>query len=327
MAAPGLQRQSVAVDSVIDRIYRIREYERLNLQNLTYLVAVARERHFARAAVACGVSQPTLSAGIRRLEQEVGFSVVRRGRRYEGLTPEGERVHDWALQVLADLNGLTEEVTAIRTGPTGRLRLGAIPTSLPTVALLTRPFAARHPAVTVSIQSLSSRQIEQALHRFELELGLTYLDNEPLSGVRALPLYRERYLLVTRADGPFAGRREVGWAEAADEPLCLLTPDMQNRRIVNACFAEAGVVPRPTVETNSVSTLYGHVRDGRWSSVVAHAWLNLFPVPDGMVALPLTGSTTTKGIGLVWLDRDPEPLLARALVEVAEGAGLEAALD
>lgn len=272
------------------------------------------------------MSQPTLSAGIRRLEAEIGFAVVRRGHRYEGLTPEGERVHEWALQVLADVNGLTEEVTAIRSGPTGRLRLGAIPTSLPTVALLTRPFAERHPAVTVSIHSLSSRQIEQALHRFELELGLTYLDNEPLSGVRSLPLYRERYLLVTRADGPFVGRHEIGWTEAAAEPLCLLTPDMQNRRIVNACFAEAGVAPRPTVETNSVSTLYAHVRDGRWSSVVAHAWLNLFPVPDGMVALPLVGPAATRGIGLVWLDRDPEPLLARALVEVAARAGLETAL-
>ncbi|MGL6280719.1 MAG: LysR family transcriptional regulator [Gaiella sp.] len=297
----------------------------MNLQYLSYLAAVVRERHFGRAAESCGVSQPTLSAGLRRLEEEVGFPLVRRERRYEGLTPEGERVYAWALQILADVGGLTGEVEAIHGGLTGRLRIGAIPTSLSSVTFLTRPLAERHPAVTVSILSLSSRQIERGLHDFELELGLTYLDNEPLAGVRSLPLYRERYLLLTRVDGPFAGRRTVRFAEAADERLCLLTGDMQNRRIVDAAFAAAGAQPRPTVETNSISTLYAHVRDGGWSAVVAHAWLHLFEVPDGVRAIPLVEPATHPTIGLVWLDRDPEPLLARALVELARGLELEGA--
>jgi DNA-binding transcriptional LysR family regulator len=298
----------------------------LNLQNLSYLAAVVREEHFGRAAAACGVSQPTLSAGIRRLEEEVGFPVVRRERRYEGLTPEGERVHEWALRVLADVEGLAGEVAALHGGLRGRVRIGAIPTSLPSVPLLTRPLVDAHAGVTVSIHSLTSRQIERALHDFELDLGATYLDNEPLSGVRSLPLYAERYLLLTPADGPFSGRTAVRWADATDAPLCLLTEDMQNRRIVNTIFAEAGVQPRPTIETNSISTLYAHVRDGRWSSVVAHAWLDFFPVPDGMVALPLVAPDTTRTIGLVWLDRDPEPLPVRAVVDVALGVDVEGAL-
>jgi DNA-binding transcriptional LysR family regulator len=289
----------------------------VNLKNFAYLAAVVRENHFARAAHACGVSQPTLSAGIRRLEEEIGFPIVRRERRYEGLTPEGERVHAWALQILADVDGLTDEIGAMHGGLRGKVRIGAIPTSLPSVTSLTRPLSDSHPGATVVIHSLNSRQIERGLHEFELDLGLTYLDNEPLSGVRSLPLYDERYLLLTPKDGPFAGRRDVGWAEAADARLCLLTEDMQNRRIVNAIFAEAGVRPRPTIETNSISTLYAHVRDGGWSSVVAHAWLELFPVPAGMVALPLAAPDTTRSIGLVWLDRDPEALAVLAVVEVA----------
>jgi DNA-binding transcriptional LysR family regulator len=297
------------------------------VQRLGYLVALARERHFGRAASACGVTQPTLSAGIRRLEEELGFPVVRRGQRFEGLTPEGERVLDWAQQILADVDGLHGEVDAMRSGLSGRLRLGAVPTSLSSVPLLTRPLCARHTGVTVSIHSLNSRQIERALHDFELEAGLTYLDSEPLAGVRTLPLYRERYVLLTSAGGPFGRRRKLSWADAAGVPLCLLTEDMQNRRIVNAIFAEAGAAPRPTVETNSISTLYAHVRDGTWSSVMAHTWLHQFGVPQGMRAVPLVEPETTRSIGLVWVDRDPEPLLVRALLEVARGLDFETALD
>ena len=77
------------------------------------------------------------------------------------------------------------------------------------------------------------------------------------------------------------------WAEAAQLPLCLLTGDMQNRRILDGIFHEAGAEPRPTVETNSISTIFAHVRDGPWSSVMAHAWLHVFDVPDGMRAIPL----------------------------------------
>ena len=113
------------------------------------------------------------------------------------------------------------------------------------------------------------------------------------------------------------------WAEAATLPLCLLTGDMQNRRIVDGIFHEAGAEPRPTLETNSISTLITHVRDGPWSSVMAHAWLHAFDVPRGMRVIPLVEPATTRTIGLVWLDRDPEPILARALLDVARDMDLQ----
>ncbi len=156
----------------------------------TYLVALVREEHFGRAAAACHVSQPTLSSGIRRLESEVGFPIVRRSQRYEGLTPEGERVLEWARRILADVDGLDAELDAMRGGLTGQLRIGAIPTSLPSVSLLTTPLSATHPGITVAVYSLNSRQIERGLAEFELELGVTYLDSEPLGGVRTLRALR-----------------------------------------------------------------------------------------------------------------------------------------
>jgi DNA-binding transcriptional LysR family regulator len=283
------------------------------MRQLEYLVALAREQHFGRAAAACHVSQPALSTAIRKLEVELGTPLVRRGARYEGLTAEGERVLSWAARILADRDGMHEDLGAITGGLAGRLRLGVIPTALPATARLTVPFCATHPRVTVEILSLSSIEIERRILAFELDAGLTYLDNEPLRHVRTVPVYVERYVLLTPVDGPLGSARSVRWRDAADLPLCLLTGDMQNRRIVDAIFAAAGSSPVPEVETNSVTTLCSHVASGRWSSVLPGAWLDAIGVPSGTVALPLVDPDVTHQVGLVLPARDPEPLLVRAL--------------
>jgi DNA-binding transcriptional LysR family regulator len=291
-------------------------------QHLVYLDALARERHFGRAAAACHVSQATLSAALRRLEHELGVTLVDRAHRYEGLTAEGERVLHWAHRILADRDSLQADVAALREGAAGRLRLGAIPTSLPIVTLLTRPLREQHPGLVVSIRSLSSRELERGLHEAELDAGLTYLANEPLRGVRSRRLYDERYLLVAPADGPHAKRASVTWRAAAEAPLCLLSPEMQNRRIVDRAFQAAGTAPQPVVETNSISVLHAHVRDARLCTVIADTWLHGFELPAGMRAIPLTEPETTQAVGLVWLDRDPEPPLTRALVASTGFAGM-----
>jgi DNA-binding transcriptional LysR family regulator len=212
-------------------------------------------------------------------------------------------------------------------GLSGRLRLGAIPTSLPAVPLLTGPLRRAHPGVGVSVRSLSSREIERGLHDFELHAGLTYLEDEPLRGVRTVPLYRERYLLVTPDDGPLRLAAEVRWADAAALPLCLLSPDMQHRRIVQATFAGAGADPDPVVETNSISSLYAQVREGGLSAVVAHPWVHQLGVPEGMRAVPLVEPASEHVVGLVLGDRDPEPLLARALRGIVTASGISMRLD
>lgn len=290
------------------------------LKHLTYLAALARERHFGRAADACHVSQATLSEAIRRLEADLDVPLVRRGHRFQGLTAEGERALDWAHRILADCDGLRADLAAMRDGVAGRLRLGAIPTSLPIVSLLTAPLRERHPALHVAIRSLSSREIERGLHEGELDAGLTYLENEPLRGVRTQRLYDERYLFLTPDDGRWASEATVRWRDAAEAPLCLLSPDMQNRRIVDGLFARVGAVPQPLIETNSISTLHAHVRDARLCAVIADTWLHGFALPPGTRAIPLAEPAARQAIGLVWLDRDPEPALVRSLVAGAHDA-------
>ncbi|WP_406361233.1 LysR substrate-binding domain-containing protein [Streptomyces sp. NBC_01579] len=298
------------------------------LRQLEYLVALARERHFVRAAAACYVSQPSLSAAIRRLERELGVPIVRRGRRYEGLTPEGEVVLAWAHRLLAERDGLRQELSALRDGLSGTLRLGVVPTALPTASLLTNPFCERHPQARVSIESLSSAEITHGLAEFELDAAMTYLDDDTRGGgLRRLPLYEEQYVLLTPVDGPLATAPTARWAQAAALPLCLLGPRMRNRRIIDECFAADGATAAPAIESDSVAGLYAHLPGGRWSSVISHAWLHMFGVPDGMRVVPLEGPAHGPRVGLVTGPDDPPSVLAAALLTVARAADVRQALD
>lgn len=288
------------------------------LRQLEYLAALDRERHFGRAATACHVSQPALSAAIRSLERELGIALVRRARRFEGFTSEGERVLTWVHRALADLDGLEQEVSRLRGGLEGTLRIGAIPTSLPVSTLVTTPFRERHPRMRIQVMSMSSRQIADGLARGELDAGLTYLDNEPLADVEALPLWREHYLLLVGADeGPFAGQVTATWRRASTLRLCLLTPDMQHRRIVDDAFAQAGVAPDPAVETNSISTLIAHARTGL-PGITAHTWLFGHALPAGLRAIPLVDPVIEHTIGLVTsTDHQRAPVIGELLAMFA----------
>lgn len=292
------------------------------IKNLEYLVALAREQHFARAAAACDVTQPTLSAGIRQLEDEMGILIVARGQRYEGLTAEGERVLAWARRILDDVTSLTQEVSAMKQALAGRLRIGVIPTALPIIALFTTPFAKRHPNVTIDVRALSSIDIQRGLDAFELDAGFSYLDNEPLARVQTAPLYRERYIFVTPDDATLGGRSSLTWREAAGRPLCLLSPEMQNRRILDAHFKEAGAEPRTIVETNSIATLCSHVLTGAWSSVLPEAILYMMGSVPGTRVLNLVEPDVAHTMGL--LVHDHAPLSPAASAFMSEASKVDA---
>jgi DNA-binding transcriptional LysR family regulator len=294
------------------------------VQRLRYLVALARERHFARAAAACRVTQPTLSEGIKHLEDELGVPIVERGQRYQGLTQAGERVLAWANRIIADYDWLAQENGELREGLVGRLVFGAIPAVHPVVPLLTMPLLDSHPKVTVNVRSQTSVEIQRGLDDYSVDVGLTYLDNEPLPRVRTQPLYRERYLLVTQADGPFGNREEVTWREAAELPLCLLDGSMQNRRILDGIFHAVGVEPSAPVETTSLLTVCAHVRLGRWSTVLPHTFRPLVSALPGVRVVPLIEPTVEHSVGLVVADREPLPPLARALLTVARAVDVDA---
>jgi DNA-binding transcriptional LysR family regulator len=192
--------------------------------------------------------------------------------------------------------------------------------------LLSTPFCARYPRARVSIESLSAQDIVHRLTEFELDIGITYLDGEPLGRVRTFPLYEEQYLLLVPADHELAERAAVGWADAAKLPLCLLSEQMRNRRILDEIFASVGSMVLPSIETDTVSALYAHVATRNWCSVVSHAWLHMFGVPAGMRAVRMERTRPAPRIGLVIADREPEPIVARAFLDEIAGVDVRGVL-
>lgn len=285
------------------------------IDKLEMFIALANERHFGRAAEVCGVTQPTLSSAIRQLEDQLGVQLVFRGSRFQGLTPEGVRVLDWARRIVSDVRALKAEMKVVRSGLSGNVRIGVIPTALPMVAELTAPFILRNPNVRVSILSRTSVEILAEIESLELDAGITYLDNEPLGRVAQVPLYTEFYRLLCAPGTPLAGRARVTWAEVAEQPLCLLTSDMQNRRIVNQHLAETGASVVPQVESNSTIALIAHVMTGRWASVVPTELAKL-ALAGGLVAVPIVEPEAEHLVGLIMARRDPlTPVLAALLAE------------
>jgi DNA-binding transcriptional LysR family regulator len=303
----------------------------LLIRQFQYLVALARERHFARAATACHVTQPTLSSGIKQLEESLGVLVVERGQRFRGLTPEGERVLAWARRITADVQSLRQDVDATRGELSGRLRVGVVPSALPMIALLTAPFAERYPGTSITVTSLTSTAIERSLEEFEIDAGITYLEGEPLGRVDIVPLYRERYVLVTPTRSPIGikPRENVTWHDASTLPLVLLTPDMRHRRIIDGHFREAGVTIAPRVEADSMEAVCAHVRHGVLSGVLPQAALTILgdsPGP-GLRVIPLIEPAASHAVGLVTLDRDPPTPIAAAFRQIAREIDIESAFD
>jgi DNA-binding transcriptional LysR family regulator len=288
------------------------------LRQLEYLSALARERHFGRAAASCHVTQPALSVAIRKLEAELGIELVRRGRNYDDLTPQGEELLQWARQTLASADGLLAEAARLSGELEGRLRLGVIPTALPAVAEITAPLLLDHPSLDLEIRSFSSQEIVTQLESFAIDAGITYIDNEPIGPLLGLPLYRERYVYLTAGEGR---QKRLRWAALDGTSLCLLSPEMQNRRIIDAALRESGASARARIESNSITALLAFARAG-WSSVVSETWLNLYGVPEGMRAIPLVEPDVAPTIGIITLDTELRPPAVSALLERASDLAL-----
>lgn len=196
------------------------------------------------------------------------------------------------------------------------LRIAAIPTSLTWAARLSNRFAGEHPNVRFTVLSRPSSEILSMLDAHGTDAAISYLDHEPLGRVSTVPLYLERYMLVCSTGSRFAGRRSVSWKELAGQRLCLLTPEMQNRRIVNANLASAGVAPEASSESNSLIVLVANVMSGGWVSVLPEDIAGFLCADKSLRTVPLSDTSTTHRIGLVVPLREPHtPITAALLAE------------
>ncbi|MBV2147772.1 LysR family transcriptional regulator [Sphingobium sp. AS12] len=286
-----------------------------------YFLALEREGHFARAAALCHVSQPTLSAGIATLETQLGKRLIRRDRKYGGLTAEGEAILPWARQLVAAAEALGQAAETARGPLKGELRLGAIPAAMPAIGCLATAMLERHPGLNISVRALTSRQIERELAAFELDAGLTYLDFEPPAHALSVPLYAERAMLVSAVDG-VAIPAVVDWADLASLPLCLLHQGMQNRRILDARLADRGLALRPLVTADSYVALLGLVQQGRLCSIIPDSHAALLDGLRWARTTPLPDMGEGSRVGVIVSDSAPMGPLAQAVLAVARGLRL-----
>lgn len=287
------------------------------IAKLEMLIALAQERHFGRAAEALGITQPTLSAGIKQLEDHLGVKLVERGSRFGGLTTEGQRALVMARKIVGDSRRLRDEMQAKRDGLTGQIRLGVIPTALTWAADLATQMTRQHPGVSLSITSTTSQNIKSLLDNLEIDAGITYLDNEPIGRVSTVELYRETYHLVCHQAHALARNDHVTWDQIATQTLCLLTPDMQNRRIINRNFHAIGADPVARIVSNSTVVLAATVAGGDWVTILPGDMATFLAQTGPLTAIPIRDTQTAHVVGLVTEYQEPHTPVLSALMQTA----------
>jgi len=299
------------------------------LASMRYLVALDKHRHFGRAAKECHITQPALSNAMRALEAEFAVVIVKRGRSYAGLTPEGEQVLAAAQRMLHERDLLGQELASEALHPRGALRLGAVPTAVPVLSRFVAMLQSKHAGIVPQVLSLSSSELETGLEDLSLDMALGYTGRIEgrKTGVQALPQYTEHYFLLRRAKTLRAAGLHIGarmqWKQAAMYPLVLLTREMHNRTIVDAAFASAGLDVKPVMETNSILTLALSVVAGNVCSVMPGALVDLVRGYRELEALPMVEPEVRTPIGfMTQTSVRPSRVVEAALTLARDGAWL-----
>ncbi|MGD9604231.1 MAG: LysR substrate-binding domain-containing protein [Gammaproteobacteria bacterium] len=269
----------------------------MTLQELKYLVAVARERHFGRAAEKCFVSQPSLSVAVRHLEDELGVAVFERTRTEVVVTDIGRQVVAQAERVLEEAARVRQVALAGRDQLSGTLRFGVIHTIAPYVLPdLVAALRSRAPALALDIEENQTDHLDRMLREGTIDIALLALPFES-PGIEVLPVYRETFEVVVPAQHPWARRKRVTAAELSDERLLLLSVGHCLRdQVLEACSR----IARPNdagKQGNSLETLRSMVASGL-----------------GVTVLPATALTPRHASSLVRRVRFAPPVPSRDVV-------------
>ncbi|AQZ68617.1 transcriptional regulator, LysR family [[Actinomadura] parvosata subsp. kistnae] len=227
----------------------------ISSRQLEYFQAVARELHFTRAAEALRIAQPALSQQIRKLERQLGLALFERNNHRVALTPAGAALLEHADRILADLVSVEDEMLGWAAGVRGRIRLGAARGLMGRLAEALAVFCGTYPAVEVELRELNTEEMAAALHAGRLDVAT--LAAPPPPGDRRLAwrsLGDEPLVLVTAAEGAFAGREQVRLAELDGADLVVYASGSAVGGIVQAALAEAGVSAHARFESREYGT-------------------------------------------------------------------------
>ena len=264
-----------------------------------YLIALAKERHFARAAAICRVSQPALSAAIQQLETELGVEIVKHGRRFQGFTQQGEIVLEWARNLAADCDRLHERLRERPDTFSGTLHIAVLGSTVPRIQMFALPFQKRFPNTNLRITIHNAFQIAQAVEKSSsMDVVVTYMDSTSHQYSHSHVLYTEEYELLIRRGTRFSGQKSVSWDAVKQLPLCLFAPDnplfgAEESEILNNALNKT-----PHVITDAIWLLMDLVRTGNWASVLPRPVRIMAAADKQLEAIPLPKSGTPPSIGI-----------------------------
>ncbi|MEM6586941.1 MAG: LysR family transcriptional regulator [Pseudomonadota bacterium] len=271
----------------------------IDLKDLECLVALSRTRHFARAAQECGLSQPAFSMRIRHLEENLNTPIVQRRNRFQQLTPEGEKVLHHARDILERTRNLEREIRATKGEVTGSLVLGVVPTATAMAAQLAIRLHDDHEGLRTRIITASSLAILQGIEDRQFDAGLTYADGVSADLMHIDPVYDEHYVLVAPKEMVADKSDTITWGQAALLPLTLLEPAMQNRKIIDRVFQDAGTRPRVIFDSNGFNAAIVIAKQGNAATIVPKVLIKELGDEGDIVVLDLVEPRVEKKIALV----------------------------
>ena len=284
------------------------------IEKLEFFIVLSKEKHFGKAAQKIGITQPTLSAAIQSLEDQLGVLLIRRGTRYQELTTEGRRVLDWAKKICSDTKVMKEEMKLLKKGLAGSLKIGIIPSVEPLLPKITNSFLKKNPNVNFEIYSKSSNEILNELVQFELDIGFTYIEENMSEKLMYIPIFSESYFLIVHKDIKIDKKKVLNWNEIKKLNICLLTKNMRKRKILDYNLSKQGVYLKPKLEADSLLTLLSHVNSGEWASIFPYALKKLVDSNKDIISIPISKPKITKSIGMISLKKEPNTPLVSAIL-------------
>jgi LysR family transcriptional activator of glutamate synthase operon len=272
----------------------------VELRQLRYLVAVAQERHFTRAAAREHVAQPALSQQIRRLEDEVGLPLVDRTTRRVAMTEAGELLVTRARRVLAELDAARAELEAVSGVSTGHVTVGTMHTMGPVdVSLALAIFHRRHPAVELTVREQSSEELAEMLRDDVLDLAfLSVTERVESHGLGLHQLISEELVVLLPPDHRLAGRRRLRMAELADDTFISYREGARLRELLIAAGRHAGFEPRITLESNESQRVRRLVSRGMGVAILPRS--DAHAAGADVAVAKLTDPALSRDITLAW---------------------------
>jgi len=289
----------------------------LKLKDLRYLVAVAEQRHFGRAAARCFVSQPTLSAQLKKLEQSLGVQLIERAPNNVSLTPAGEQIVARARRIIEASEEVVELARAQRDPLAGRLRVAFLPTIGPyLLPHVTRAIRRSLPQLELRLYEYQTAPMLEKLREGELDLGVLALPVD-LTGLEARELYREAFTVAVPERHPLAQRETLRVTDLRGEKLLLLEEGHCLREQALEVCGNAGVSEGEDFRATSLETLRQMVAAGAGVTLLPElASRGAYGNARGVKIRPFARPAPVRQIGAVWRRTTPRRAAVDAVARV-----------